>query len=65
MPAFMLKNAPMLLAIRIMFSYLLFSPWDTGKEIYDAVEELKGKFENVIPRTECLIVQAYYFAIRK
>ncbi len=28
--------------------YHTFSPWETGKEIYDAVEELKGKYENVI-----------------
>ena len=32
----------------IGLDYLTFSPWDTGKEIYDAVEELKGKYENVI-----------------
>ena len=32
----------------IGLDYQTFSPWDTGKEIYDAVEELKGKFENVI-----------------
>ena len=32
----------------IGLDYQTFSPWDTGKEIYDAVEKLKGKFENVI-----------------
>ena len=24
------------------------TPWDTGKEIYDAVKELKRRFENII-----------------
>ena len=24
------------------------TPWDTGKEIYDAVKELKSKYENII-----------------
>ncbi len=28
--------------------YHTFSPWETGKEIYDAVEELKSRYENVI-----------------
>ena len=28
--------------------YQTFSPWETGKEIYDAVDELKCKYENVI-----------------
>ena len=28
--------------------YQTFNPWDTGKEIDDAVKELKGKYENVI-----------------
>ena len=32
----------------IGLDYQTFSPWDTGKEIYDAVEKLKGKYENVI-----------------
>ena len=32
----------------IGLDYQTFSPWDTGKEIFDAVEKLKSKYENVI-----------------
>ena len=32
----------------IGLDYHTFNPWDTGKEIHDAVEELKGKYEKVI-----------------
>ena len=32
----------------IGMDYQTFSPWDTGKEIRIAVEELKRKYENVI-----------------
>ena len=32
----------------IGLDYQTFSPWDTGKEIYNAIEKLKGKYENVI-----------------
>ncbi|MBQ7664515.1 MAG: alpha/beta hydrolase [Bacteroidaceae bacterium] len=32
----------------IGLDYQTFSPWDTGKEIFDAVEKLKGKYENII-----------------
>ena len=32
----------------IGLDYQTFSPWDTGREISIAVEELKGKYENVI-----------------
>ena len=32
----------------IGLDYQTFSPWDTGKEIYDAVEKLKSKYENII-----------------
>jgi len=32
----------------IGLDYQTFNPWDTGKEIYNAVEELKGKYENII-----------------
>ena len=32
----------------IGLAYQTFSPWDTGKEIYNAIEKLKGKYENVI-----------------
>ena len=32
----------------IGLDYQTFSPWDTGKEIYDAVKELKSKYENII-----------------
>ena len=28
--------------------YQTFSPWDTGKEIYKTVEELKKRYENII-----------------
>lgn len=32
----------------IGLDYHTFSPWETGKEIYDAIEELKNKYGNVI-----------------
>ena len=32
----------------IGLDYQTFTPWETGKEIRIAVEELKGKYENVI-----------------
>ena len=32
----------------IGLDYQTFSPWDTGKEIYNAIEKLKVKYENVI-----------------
>ena len=32
----------------IGLDYQTFSPWETGKEIYDAVEELKRRYESVI-----------------
>lgn len=32
----------------IGLDYRTFTPWETGKEIHDAVEELKGKYGNVI-----------------
>ena len=32
----------------IGLDYHTFSPWETGKEIYDAIEELKNKYDNVI-----------------
>ena len=32
----------------IGLDYQTFSPWDTGKEIYDAVEKLESKYENII-----------------
>ena len=32
----------------IGLDYQTYSPWDTGKEIYNAIEKLKGKYENVI-----------------
>ena len=32
----------------IGLDYQTFSPWDTGKEIFDAVEKLKSRYENVI-----------------
>ena len=32
----------------IGLDYQTFTPWDTGKEIYDAVEKLKSKYENII-----------------
>ena len=32
----------------IGLDYQTFTPWDTGMEIYDAVKELKRRFENII-----------------
>ena len=32
----------------IGLDYQTFTPWETGKEIHIAVEELKSKYENVI-----------------
>jgi hypothetical protein len=32
----------------IGLDYQTFTPWETGMEIYDAVKELKSKYENVI-----------------
>ena len=32
----------------IGLDYQTFTPWDTGIEVYDAVKELKSKYENVI-----------------
>ena len=32
----------------IGLDYHTFCPWETGKEIYDAVEELKDKYDDVI-----------------
>ena len=32
----------------IGLDYQTFTPWETGKEIYDAVKALKSKYENVI-----------------
>lgn len=32
----------------IGLDYQTFTPWETGTEIHDAVEELKSKYENVI-----------------
>ena len=32
----------------IGLDYQTFTPWDSGVEIHDAVEELKSKYENVI-----------------
>ena len=32
----------------IGLDYMTFSPWETGKEIYDAVKKYKEKYENII-----------------
>lgn len=32
----------------IGLDYQTFSPWDTGKEIYDAVKELQSKYDDII-----------------
>ncbi|MBO4850518.1 MAG: alpha/beta hydrolase [Prevotella sp.] len=32
----------------IGLDYQTFTPWDTGKEIYHAVKELNGRYENII-----------------
>ena len=32
----------------IGLDYQTFSPWDTGKEIYDAVKELQSKYDGII-----------------
>ena len=32
----------------ISLDYQTFSPWDTGKEIYDAVKELQSKYDDII-----------------
>ena len=35
-------------SVVIGLDYQTFSPWETGKEIYDVVKELKSEYENII-----------------